>query len=38
MMPLLIVVIASVGWIIYEYINAPFYDEETKRFYKKPKK
>jgi hypothetical protein len=37
-MEILIVVIAIVAWIIYEYIRAPFYDEETQTFYKKKKK
>ena len=37
-MELLIIVVITIGWIIYMYVSAPFYDEETKRFYKKPKK
>ena len=37
-MEILIVVVIIIGWMIYEYVNAPFYDEETKKFYKKPKK
>lgn len=37
-MEILIVIGAIVCWMIYEYINAPYYDEKTKRFYKKPKK
>ena len=37
-MEILIVIIAAVIWITYEFINAPFYDEKTKRFYKKKKK
>jgi hypothetical protein len=37
-MEILIVIIAIVAWIVYEYIRAPFYDEERKVFYKKKKK
>ena len=37
-MEILTVVIAAVAWIVYEYIRAPFYDEETQTFYKKKKK
>lgn len=38
MIPLVIVVIAIVVWMIYEYVNAPTYDEQRKVFYKKKKK
>ena len=37
-MEILIIIIAIVVWIAYEYMRAPFYDEETKTFYKKKKK
>jgi hypothetical protein len=37
-MEILIIVIAIVVWMVYEYMRAPFYDEETKTFYKKKKK
>lgn len=37
-MEILIVIGAIIGWMIYEYVNAPFYDEETGEFYKKKKK
>ncbi len=37
-MEILIVIIGVAAWMIYEYMRAPFYDEETKMFYKKRKK
>jgi hypothetical protein len=37
-MEILIIIIAIVVWMIYEYMRTPFYDEETKTFYKKKKK
>jgi hypothetical protein len=37
-MEILIVVIAIIAFFVYEYKRAPFYDEETKTFYKKKKK
>lgn len=37
-MIVIIIVVAIIVWMAYEFINAPFYDEKTKRFYKKTKK
>ena len=37
-MEILIVVVVIIAWMVYEYVNAPYYDEDTKKFYKKPKK
>ena len=37
-MEIIILIIAAVAWLTYEYIRAPFYDEERKVFYKKKKK
>lgn len=38
MIEIIVVIIAIIVWMVYEYMNAPFYDEETGKFYKKPKK
>ena len=38
MILVIIVVIAIVIWMVYEYVNAPTYDEEREVFYKKKKK
>jgi len=37
-MELLIIVVINIGWIIYMYVSAPFYDEKKEVFYKKKKK
>lgn len=38
MIPVIIVIVAIIVWMVYEYMNAPTYDEEKGVFYKKKKK
>jgi hypothetical protein len=37
-MEIIIIAVATIVFFVYEYRRAPFYDEETKRFYKNKKK
>jgi len=37
-MEIIIIAIATIAFLVYEYMRAPIYDEETKTFYKKKKK
>lgn len=38
MIILIVVIVAIIGWMVYEFANAPTYDEEREVFYKKKKK
>jgi hypothetical protein len=35
---LLCIVVLAWAWIVWEWTNAPYYDEKTNTFYKKNKK